>query len=75
MIRRILKNCKILDVEGQKILERRSILIEGARIQQIGSTEDLAAFEKELSRESVMEINGRLVMPGFIFASSGPTRS
>jgi imidazolonepropionase-like amidohydrolase len=66
MIRRILKNCKILDVEGQKILERRSILIEGARIQQIGSTEDLAAFEKELSRESVMEINGRLVMPGLI---------
>ena len=66
MTRKILRNCKVLDVHGQKVLERRSILIEGPRIKRIGLTEEIAAFEKELPRESVMEVNGELVMPGLI---------
>lgn len=68
MSEKLLKNCNVLDVNGQKILEGRSILIDGNRIKKIGRVDEFSALEKELPRETIFEINGRMVMPGLIDA-------
>lgn len=66
MSKKLLKNCSVLDVIGQKILEGRSIVIDGNRIKKIGRVDEFSALEKELPRENIFEINGRMVMPGLI---------
>jgi imidazolonepropionase-like amidohydrolase len=68
MPEKILKNCKVLDVENQKVLEGRSILIDGFQIKEIRKVEEGLEQEKKLPRESVFDIQDRLVMPGLIDA-------
>jgi len=62
----ILRNCNIVDVVNQRVLERQSILIDGAQIKKIGQVEELTPLEKELPKESIFELEGREVIPGLI---------
>jgi imidazolonepropionase-like amidohydrolase len=66
MKKKLLKNCNILDVIGERVLERRSVLIDGTRIQKIGPANELVSVENQLPKESVLDIGGRLLMPGLI---------
>lgn len=64
----LLKNASILDVNGQKVLEAKSILIEGQRIKKIGSLEEFKAIEQTLPDTSIYDLEKRLVLPGLIDA-------
>jgi imidazolonepropionase-like amidohydrolase len=66
MTKKLLKNCRILDVVDRKILKGMSILVEGPEIRKIGKTNEFGQIEKELSIDAVYEVNDRLVIPGLI---------
>ena len=66
MSQKLLKNCSILDVIGKRVLQGRSILIEGSQIKKIGGMEESGTLEKGLPKGSVFELEGKLVMPGLI---------
>lgn len=65
---KILKNCGIIDVNAQRVLERRAVLIDGPQIARIGDMDTFAILEKELPPQSVFDLEGKLVMPGLIDA-------
>jgi imidazolonepropionase-like amidohydrolase len=65
---KLLKNASILDVNDRKVLEAKSILIEGQRIRAIGSLEEFKTIEQTLPDTSISELENRLVMPGLIDA-------
>ena len=67
-MQKLLRDCRILDVVNQRVLENRSILVEGSRIKKIGPVEKLGPFEKFLKAPSVFDLGGGLVLPGLIDA-------
>ena len=66
MPKKILKNCSVLDVVEQRIMENQSILIDGKYIKCIGPVDELSSCEKGISEEFVYDLNGRTVIPGLI---------
>ncbi|MBW1887858.1 MAG: amidohydrolase family protein, partial [Deltaproteobacteria bacterium] len=66
MTKRLLKNCRILDVIEKKVLEGQSILIEEGFIKKMGRSEEFGSIENDLSQTAVYEIDNRFVMPGLI---------
>ena len=66
MQRHFLKNGKILDVKARKVLTGSSIFIEGSEIIRVGSVEELGEIEKTLLSETILDLDGRLIMPGLI---------
>lgn len=66
----IVEGTLILD-GGQRIMPRGAVRIEGARIQEIGATDDLAARYPDDER---LDAHGMWVMPGLICAHSRPCR-
>ena len=66
MPKKMLKNCSVLDVIEQKMMEKQSILIDGNHIKRIGPVEELSSCEKGLSEKLVFDLNGRTVIPGLI---------
>jgi imidazolonepropionase-like amidohydrolase len=65
---KLLKNASVLDVNNQKVLETRSILIEGKCIKKIGHPDELSAIEKTLLARSIYDLEKRVVLPGLIDA-------
>ncbi|MCB0700059.1 MAG: amidohydrolase family protein, partial [Chitinophagaceae bacterium] len=57
-------NARIITMEGGKVIEKGTILVEGNLIKKIGKTEDvtIAAGTKEI------DCSGKTIMPGFIDA-------
>ena len=66
MTQTIIKNCSILDVKAKKVREGRSILINGPRIEKIGTVESFKDLETKLPEGSIYETDGRIVLPGLI---------
>jgi len=66
MTKRLLKNCRVLDVVGKKLLEGQSILIEDGFIKKVGRSEEFGSIENDLSQTAVYEIDNQFVMPGLI---------
>lgn len=60
----LLINANIVDVKSLKIDEKQSILIEGDRIKRISSTKKLS----KMRGASVVDLNGKFVIPGLIDA-------
>ncbi len=63
---KLLRNCKILNVVGKEVLEGQSILIEDGFIKKIRRSEDLKSTIKTLNPSDIIDIDGKLVMPGLI---------
>lgn len=61
-MRRIIKNAKIYTMSEAGILEKADILIEDAKILDIGEINEEA--------DDIIDVNGKLVFPGFIDAHS-----
>ena len=66
MAYRILRNCQILDVNRKQVVGRRSILNDGPRIKKIVPSEESSLLEAEYPPECVLDLKGKLVMPGLI---------
>ena len=66
MTKRLLKNCRILDVMEKKVLEGQSILIEDGIIKKKGRSEEFGTMENDLSQTTIYEMDNRFVMPGLI---------
>ncbi len=58
---KLLFNAKIVDVNNGSIQSNKAILIENDRIVAIGESEDL---KSKLSRDQMIDLNGRYVIPG-----------
>ena len=66
MTKRLLKNCRILDVKEKKVLEGQSVFIEDGFIRKVGRSEEFGSIENNHSQTAVYEIDNRFVMPGLI---------
>ena len=58
----LFKNASVLDPERGELVPDRSVLVEGARIREVGGTELRAAGARTL------DVHGRTLMPGLIDA-------
>lgn len=58
----ILKDVNILDIENQKVIKNTSVLIKNGRIDKIAKFRRI----KENESDSIVEGNGRFLMPGLI---------
>ena len=66
MTKKLLRNCRILDVMEEKVLEGQSILIEDGFIKKVGESEGFRNIENGLNQNAVYEIDNRFLMPGLI---------
>jgi imidazolonepropionase-like amidohydrolase len=66
MSKQLLLNCRIFDVNTQKVLEGQSILINGSHIKKVGRSKDVLDLGKGIPQTARIELAGRLVMPGLI---------
>ncbi len=56
MERKLIKNCAILDVGGQKVVKGMSILVDGSKIKKIGKNDEFDLIDKDFPNGSNWEI-------------------
>ena len=66
MEKKLLKHCRILDVNKQRVIEGQSILINDGRIEKVGKPDGFAKMEGKLPQEAVFDVSNQFVMPGLI---------
>jgi len=66
MEKKLLKRCRILDVNNRRVIEGQSILIHNGRIEKVGKADGFAEAERELPRQAIWDVSNKLVMPGLI---------
>jgi imidazolonepropionase-like amidohydrolase len=66
MTQKLFKNCRILDVINQTVLDSYSIWVEGPTIQRVAPDGDFKEESYTISEQHTYDLKGQLVLPGLI---------
>jgi imidazolonepropionase-like amidohydrolase len=66
MTQKLFKNCRVLDVISQTVLDSYSIWVDGPAIKRVAPDEDFEKLSNTISDQHTYDLNGQLVMPGLI---------
>jgi imidazolonepropionase-like amidohydrolase/Tol biopolymer transport system component len=58
----LLQNARIITMKGEEVIERGDVLIENARIKQVGSSGSIAVD----GSVQKMDLSGKTIVPGFV---------
>jgi Tol biopolymer transport system component len=58
----LLQNARIITMKGDEVIERGDVLIENARIKQVGAAGSISVD----GSVQKMDLNGKTIMPGFV---------
>jgi len=58
----LLQNARIITMKGDEVIERGDVLIENARIKQVGAAGSISVY----GSVKKIDLNGKTIMPGFV---------